>query len=163
MAFMTEIERRFLCRIMNHRALRDAGGERIRQAYLPGTNGPSVRIRERAGRYVLAIKAGEGRVRREVEVEVDRERADALFEMAGELCITKSRHELGRWEVDIFEGRFDGLVVAEVELEHEDEPLPDPPDGIELLEEVTDELTSHDLAALDAGAARTLVARATSR
>lgn len=160
---MLEIERRFLCRITDASALRTAGDVvPIRQAYLT-TEGVAVRIRQAGGVHVLTVKAGGGRVRREVEVEVDAARAEALFAMAEGRSMEKRRHRAGRWEVDVFEGRFEGLLVAEVELEHAEEPLPAPPPGVELLEEVTDTpgFTNQRLAAMDEAEARALVARLT--
>lgn len=147
---MQEIERRFLGRI-DDPELPGRAHEvwRIRQAYL-GVAGPTVRIRQLNGEYILGIKTGDGLVRREVEVRVDGAAAAELFAMAGDVRLEKVRYRYARWEVDVFAGKLEGLVTAEVELVREDEPLPPPPPGLTLVREVTGDrrFTSHGLALL---------------
>ncbi len=154
-----EIERRFLLARIDDGAMGRARRVLdIRQAYL--TRGsPAVRVRESDGAYRMAVKDGEGLVRREVEFAVAAETAAALFEIAGDHVIRKTRYEIGRWEVDVFKGRFEGLLVAEVELESEEEPLPELPSGVEPLCELTGHLgfTNQYLAWLAEAEARTLV------
>ena len=160
---MVEIERRFLCQIPEPDALRAASRRsEIRQGYLSGGE-PAVRIRARDGAYLLTIKAGRGRVRREVEVEVDADAGEALFEMAGDRRLEKVRYVIGRWEIDVYRGPLDGLVLAEVELDAPDEPLPPVPAGVELLREVTDDatFTNQHLAHLAPEEARRLVREVT--
>lgn len=162
---MLEIERRFIARV-DDGALRDADVVRFRQGYLPG-DGTTVRIRRRrpenggAESWLLTIKAGQGLVRHEVEFEIDAERGGALMELAGACVVEKTRHTLGRWEIDVFHGPLDGLVLAEAELESEDEALPDAPAGLELGLEVTEDpkITSHALARMDEREAREFVRR----
>jgi adenylate cyclase len=156
---MQEIERRFLCRVERPDALRAASGRsEIRQGYL--TEGePAVRVRARDGEYLLTIKAGRGLVRDEVEVVVDEESGEKLFEMAGDRQVEKVRYVIDRWEVDVFRGPLEGLVMAEVELRSPGEPLPSVPAGIALLRDVTDDprFTNQNLARLAPDAARDLV------
>lgn len=45
--------------------------------------------------------------------------------------ITKDRYKVGRWEVDVFKGENAGLLIAEIELTSEDEPIEAPPFWIE--------------------------------
>ena len=142
---MLEIERRFLARLNTPLTQ----GERIRQGYLSLTE-PTVRIRDRAGVGVRAVKSGRGLVRREVEVPVDPESGSELLEMAGEIRVDKIRYDVGRWEIDVFQGRLDGLVLAEIELEGEAEETPAEPAGVVLIRDVTMELTNHWLASLPA-------------
>lgn len=171
-----EIERRFLVRRPDAAVLEQADARiEIVQGYL-STGGVSVRIRRcRAGAgwppesgaspadsghaWILTIKSGSGLVRREVELEVDAARGAELLDMCGPVRIEKTRHAIGRWEVDVLGGRFEGLVLAEVELESEDEPLPDPPAGLELGREVTEDpaITNHALAMMASPAARRFV------
>ena len=42
-------------------------------------------------------------------------------------------------QLDRFLGALDGLALLEIELEKEDQPLPNPPDGVHVLREVTDD------------------------
>lgn len=154
-----EIERRFLCRVVDAAALERAGRRTaIRQGYLT-LGDPAVRIRWKDGAYLLTIKSGAGRVRREVEVRVGAEEGGALMEMAGAHRLEKVRYAVGRWEIDVFGGKLDGLVLAEAELHREDERLPDPPACIELLREVTDDgaFTNQRLAQLGAAEAARFV------
>lgn len=158
---MIEIERRFLCRVLEPDALQTAARRsEIRQGYL-SRGEPAVRIRARDGQYLLTIKAGRGRVRREVEVPVDEEAARALFDIAGDRQLEKVRYVIDRWEIDVFRGPLEGLVIAEVELDTPDEPLPRTPPGITLIREVTDDpaFTNQHLASLTPESARRLVGK----
>jgi CYTH domain-containing protein len=155
---MIEIERRFLCLSLEDEALRHAERTTIRQGYL--TEGePAVRIRQMGGAYLLTIKSGRGLKRHEIELPVEPAAGEALMAMVGERKLEKVRCRIGRWEIDLFQGKLHGLVLAEVELEHEEEPLPPPPPGVHLGREVTDErtFTNQHLAMLDDEAAHRLL------
>lgn len=155
-----EIERRFICRIADG-TLPEGGGRRIVQGYISEAAAPTVRVRRYGEDLFLTIKTGSGLVRREVEVPIDATAAEHLFEMAGNRLITKLRWEIGRWEIDRFEGKLEGLIVAEAELDSAEETLPPVPPGVELLREVTAErgMTNGSLARLDEAEARALVER----
>ncbi len=121
-----EIERKFLIRDESWRAV-VARTERLRQGYVATTARASVRIRVSGERAWLGLK---GRVmgasRPEYEYAVPLAEAD---EMLRNLCaeghVEKLRHYVPHagheWEVDEFLGDNAGLVVAELELEREDE------------------------------------------
>ncbi len=159
-----EIERRFVVRA-DARLLRNARRIPLRQGYLTVRDPTTVRIRQEGERWVLAIKAPAGGIaRHEIEVEVPESHGRELLALAVGGSVEKMRHVVDRWEIDVYEGRFAGLVVAEVELHGEDEPLPPTPDGLELVREVTREigLSARGLAALDEARAAELVARLTS-
>jgi adenylate cyclase len=145
-----EIERKFLVRGDGWRAAQavaasadtagESSGVRFRQGYVPAEGTTTVRVRLEGERGVLTIKARtEGLARLEYEYTIPA--ADAL-EMLDHVCgkpqIDKVRHtrRVGGhvWEIDEFLGENAGLVVAEIELDHEDEPF-DRPDW--LGEEVT--------------------------
>jgi len=134
-----EIERRFLVRVAEATWGALGEGRRLRQGYV--RNGrPSVRIRTGEDRgAVLTCKDGSGIRRREVESVVPDEMAEVLFAAAEDRIIEKVRWRLGAWELDRFLGALQGLELLEVELESEDAPLPDPPDGVHVLREVTDD------------------------
>lgn len=128
----TEIERKFLLRDESWRQQADEGTA-FRQGYLIGAEKASVRVRIEGDRANLNIKSATlGVYRQEYEYPIPL--ADAE-EMLDKLCerpqIEKTRHLLRHgdhtWEIDVFAGDNEGLVVAEVELASEDEPfeLPD--------------------------------------
>jgi adenylate cyclase len=112
-----EIERKFLVR-----ALPDdlPTGRSIRQAYVAVEGDVSVRVRDDAGSRILTVKGGRGTVRTEIELELSAERFDALWELAGDRSVEKTRHVLplpqGSVELDMYGGTLVGLIVAEVEF-----------------------------------------------
>lgn len=124
-----EIERRFL---VDDKALpkRLPRGERLVQGYL--SFGPLVRVRtvEPLGRGrkhgLLTIKGQGTRVRPEFEYRIPHTDAGVLLGMCGERVLQKVRMRIGRWELDRYEKRHTGLWLAEMELTHPDEALPDP-------------------------------------
>ncbi len=127
-----EIERKFLISCDSWRQHAD-GGQRMKQGYLIGAERASIRIRIAGEHAWLNIKSATlGVERREYEYPVPRQDAD---EMLAELCerpqIEKVRYKVPwaghTWEVDVFEGDNAGLVVAEIELGHPDEPFERPP------------------------------------
>ncbi|PEQ14195.1 adenylate cyclase [Novosphingobium sp. PC22D] len=127
----TEIERKFLVASPAWRDKADAGSA-LRQAYL--AKGPaSVRVRivdETSAK--LTVKAGEsGVARSEFEYEIPLEDACALFELATGGAIEKRRHRVPAgeglvWEIDVFAGANEGLVLAELELPDPDTPFARP-------------------------------------
>ena len=154
-----EIERRYLARVPKRFWSDVEAGRRLRQAYI--VPGPlSVRIRTGEGRGpVLTCKSGTGVRRREVETVVPDDVAEALFEAAEDRVVEKVRHRLGPWELDRFLGPLDGLVLLEIELDGEDEPIPDPPEGVAMLREVTHDnrFVSSELASMFEDTQRELV------
>ena len=113
----------------------------IRSSYL-ATGDREVRVSydmNVADSYKLTIKSGSGLVRDEVEFAISTEEGQALFDMVDTVPqIEKTRLHFGPWEYDIYEGRFDGLLVLEIELESESSPLPLFPTGLRVLADVTD-------------------------
>jgi len=127
----TEIERKFLVRGTAWRS--GAAGVRYCQGYLSLGAERTVRVRTCGGRGFLTVKGpGEGMARREYEYEIPWRDAREMLEMLCEKpLIIKARYRVGYeglvWEVDQFHGENSGLVIAEIELEHQgqDVPLPD--------------------------------------
>ena len=126
-----EIERKFLVKDEAWRG--DGAGEPIRQGYLCAVSEQSVRVRTVGRRAFLTIKAIKGGFSRyEYEYEIP---LDDAGEMLDRICerplIEKTRYVCDvaglEWTVDVFAGNNDGLVLAEVELEHEDQPIEIPP------------------------------------
>ena len=126
-----EIERKFLVRDDSFRNL--AEGVLIRQGYLVAGGLTSVRVRTMGDEAFLTVK-GETIAASRDEYEYQIPTGDAL-EMIRELCekpiIEKHRYLIDykgyRWEIDEFHGMNEGLVVAEVELDSEDEAFEKPP------------------------------------
>jgi adenylate cyclase len=115
-----EIERKFLVDT-NAWVPRDPG-VRLTQGYLNSDKARTVRVRIEGDRAVLTVKGRtDGITRAEFEYAIPT--VDAAF-MLAHLCeqplIDKHRHTEehdGRvWQIDVFHGLNDGLVVAEVEL-----------------------------------------------
>ena len=136
----TEIERKFLVKSREWQE----GNEPLHtcQGYLASGGECTVRIRVQGERAFLTIKGKtEGMTRAEYEYPIPV--ADAE-EMLQGLCqkpyIEKNRYHVyhaGRkWEVDVFLGENQGLVVAEIELDSEEQQIELPP---WVGEEVTDD------------------------
>lgn len=122
-----EIERKFLVTGDGWRERRR--GIRYRQGYLSLTPERTVRVRRAGTKAFLTIKGtAAGAVRPEYEYRIPL--SDAM-EMLDELCekplIEKIRYRVPVgshvWEVDVFGGDNEGLVVAEVELSRPDERI----------------------------------------
>jgi CYTH domain-containing protein len=115
--------------------------DKIAQGYLCRQNGNSVRVRIRDGKGILTIKGPSldgGLSRYEWEKEISLQEAEELMLLCADALIDKRRY-LVKWgahvyEVDEFYGDNQGLVVAEIELEDENEQFEKPPF---LSEEVT--------------------------
>ncbi|HOP40332.1 MAG TPA: CYTH domain-containing protein [Geobacteraceae bacterium] len=126
-----EIERKFL--VKNDSWKMGCRGLACRQGYLVKDEAITVRVRVLGDQGYLTVKGKtEGIARDEFEYPVPREDAEAMLgSMCGGRIVEKIRYyvESGgfRWDVDEFLGENIGLVLAEVELESEDqEPaLPD--------------------------------------
>ena len=120
-----EIERKFLIDTNKLPALNN--GYQIKQGYIQTIDHTTVRIRIRDKEAFLTIKGKSiGASRLEFEYPIPLQDAnDMLNNLCQTLFIDKTRylikHKNHVWEVDIFEGSNKGLVVAEVELESEDE------------------------------------------
>ena len=87
----------------------------------------------------MTCKSGKGLKRGEVETVVPPEVAEALMQAAGKRVIEKSRWDIGPWQLDRFEGPLEGLTLLEIELHAVDDPIPQPPDGVVVLGEVTED------------------------
>lgn len=127
-----EIERKFLVRDESWRG-RAASRAHIRQAYLTCEGNASVRVRVKGDRSaVLTIKSRGTELRRlELEYPIPVADAEALIALRCGAVIEKVRHVVpcagATFEVDVFAGENAGLIVAEVELPHEDSRLELPP------------------------------------
>lgn len=115
-----EIERKFLVRNAGWREQAD-GGVQLTQFYVATADERSVRVRIRNGEgALLTLKfGGAGLVRDEFEYEIPVEDAREMERFAIGRVIGKTRYRvphLGRiYEVDVFAGALEGLVIAELE------------------------------------------------
>ena len=125
-----EIERKFLVKGDGWRGRGE--GVLFRQGYIARTQDRTVRIRVAGPKGTLTIKyRGEGLARSEFEYDIPLEEAQALLDgLAPGEIIEKTRftfEEKGSvWEVDEFMGANAGLIVAEIELESEDQSFEKP-------------------------------------
>ena len=122
----TEIERKFLVRSDAWRGAAARAPIAIRQGYLVAGEGASVRVRIADENATLTIKGErDGRTREEFEYPIPVADAYGLHALCPHPLIEKQRHEITHggklWEVDEFGGALEGLVIAEVELEREDD------------------------------------------
>lgn len=94
----------------------------IRQGYLGVTATASIRIRIREGKGAqLTVKSStSGLERQEYEYAIPLEDAEDMLKLCTGIIIEKRRHlvPLGDlvWEIDVFSGTHQGLILAEVEL-----------------------------------------------
>lgn len=127
-----EIERKFLVKDGRYKELAFASS-RIRQGYICSGHGRTVRVRIRDARGYLTIKGPStngGLSRYEFEKEITLDEAEHLMLLCEPGLIDKTRYLVrsGKhtFEVDEFYGENEGLVIAEVELDYEDEPYEKP-------------------------------------
>ena len=122
-----EIERKFL--VKNTSVLDGVKGEKLEQGYLSIASERTIRIRRMGENAWITVKSKTEKCSRR-EFEYDVPTVDAEY-MLKEMCIGtiihKVRHLIKHagkiWEVDVFEEPYAGLVIAEVELESENEEI----------------------------------------
>lgn len=121
-----EIERKFLLNDLPPGFERAAGVE-IDQGYLAAeSRGRQVRLRRKGGAFYITVKsAPNGFVRDELEVELSREQFEALWPMTAGWRLRKTRYDVP-WEeftveIDLYAGLNEGLRVAEVEFDSDEQ------------------------------------------
>lgn len=124
-----EIERKFL--VDAARWTPQNAGTLYRQGYLSSHPERTVRVRITDDAAFLTIKgATRGVTRLELEYPIPAADARQLLALCEPPLIEKTRHteEHGgmTWEIDVFHGANDGLIVAEIELASEDQKFPMP-------------------------------------
>jgi len=120
-----EIERKFL---VSGDGWRTSDGRMLCQGYLSRDPARTVRVRIDGEQAFLTIKGlSEGATRLEFEYAIPAEEARDLLKLADGPCVEKIRHRVLHqgllWEVDEFLGDNAPLVLAEVELEREDQAV----------------------------------------
>lgn len=127
-----EIERKFLLRDDGWRAAVTRSTV-MRQGYMGSSPAVSIRVRVAGEAAWLNFKSATlGVARHEFEYAIPRADADEMLALfCGERCLDKTRHFVPwgghTWEIDEFHGANTGLVVAELELDAEDEAFERPP------------------------------------
>ena len=129
---MIEIERKFLVLNNDFIALAVAKN-RIVQGYLNSSPERTVRVRIKRSKGFLTIKGkgnDSGTTRLEWETEIPLAEAEKLLSICENGVIDKIRYEipLGKhiYEVDVFAGENNGLIIAEIELDDENENFEKP-------------------------------------
>lgn len=127
MSLNIEIERKFL--VLNEDFKNEATHQiRIIQGYISSESGRTVRVRIKDDKGILTIKGkskNSGLSRFEWEKEIPLNEAEQLLQLCEKGKIEKIRYEIpaGKhvFEVDVFSGSNEGLIIAEVELNFEEE------------------------------------------
>ena len=148
---MQEIERKFLVDKEKLESVLESSTV-IKQGYIPRGNTTTVRLRIAGDTGYLTLKGKTvGISRSEFEYEIPVEDAEAMLqEYCDQRLIDKLRYIVPfkghNWEVDVFQGNNKGLIVAELELESEDEEF-SKPDWVTV--EVTDEKRYYNALLMD--------------
>lgn len=121
-----EIEYKFLVDQGKWDALVKPTPKLIVQSYLHNTPEKTVRVRVKGDKGYITIKgAAKGLTRTEFEYEIPVSEAEEMIAIFDLPHIRKHRYEIQidqhLWEVDVFEGELDGLILAEVEVTQEGE------------------------------------------
>lgn len=155
----TEIERRFFVKDLPYAISVASDIMEITQGYLMKDFGRTLRIRKHTPLKTyrrnspgapwgqLCFKTSiNNTTRKEYEFPSDIQDAEELLEMCGKHTVEKTRYWIRYmtqderdpiWELDVFHGKNEGLVLVEIELEYENEII-DIPDWVG--EEITDRL-----------------------
>lgn len=123
---MQEIERKFLIKEELWKPV--GAGIPMQQGYLSVDKERVVRVRIAGELAFITIKGKTaGIVRTELEYEIPKKDAEILMKMCLEYLVEKTRYteRIGNltWEIDVFEGKNKGLIIAEVELENENQQV----------------------------------------
>ncbi len=114
-----EIERKFKVEKLPN--LQNVKKAKIIQAYLNTNSEPTLRIRKYNDEYLLTYKYSkkdnEINVCNEVELPITEECFNNLLTKIEGNIIEKTRYFINEIELDIFEGKYEGLILAEVEFE----------------------------------------------
>lgn len=124
---MQEIERKFL--VKSEAFITESHHQnRIVQGYLNSDPERTVRVRIKGEKGFLTVKGvgnASGTTRLEWETEIPVSDAEMLLPLCEKGVIDKVRYEIRKgnhtFEVDVFSGANEGLIIAEVELQSENE------------------------------------------
>lgn len=129
---MIEIERKFLVTSDDFKT-KSHKQTRIIQGFLNTDPLRTVRVRLKDDKGILTVKglsSNDGLSRFEWEKDISKPDAEALLQLCEKGVIDKVRYEVNVgehvFEVDVFSKDNEGLVIAEVELQHEDDMFEKP-------------------------------------
>jgi adenylate cyclase len=127
-----EIERKFLIKKDLWEKVAKDKSNYIKQGYLTTDPNLTIRVRLKDQQAFLTIKGKtKGASRPEYEYEIPRADASELLDNFSTNSIAKTRYEIiddgNLWEVDQFHGDNEGLIVAEIELQDENQKFSLPP------------------------------------
>lgn len=136
-----EIERKFLINFEKINKEDIKSSNIIKQGYLPTTNNTVVRVRISENKGYLTIKGeNNGITRSEFEYEIPLLEAEEMISQFCSKLIEKERFNIligeHNWEVDVFKGDNEGLIIAEIELSSVEEKFVIPE---WVIKEVTDD------------------------
>ena len=127
---MKEIERKFLVR--DESVFQNCRFDQIQQSYLFNEHNRSLRIRIKNNLAFMTIKGNQiGMTRDEFEYQIPIDDARQIIERFDLKLLSKKRYYLNvgnlTWEIDVFDGKLSGLIVAEIEIptENFDFDIPD--------------------------------------
>lgn len=149
-----EIERKFLVSRFDKTLAYDT--IEIRQGYVFSEEGKVVRVRTWNDKAYITLKYRISKLtRNEYEYEIPKSDAERLLnDLCSNSILSKTRYLVSysgkKWEVDVFHGGCEGLILAEIELSSEDEEL-DIPDFA--VKEVTSDpfYSNHNIAKRSCG------------
>ena len=127
---MKEIERKFLVKSHEYR-VNSVEIHDIKQGYLSTRKESTVRIRIKNKSAFITIKGiSIGATRDEWEYSIPMNDALDMLKICQGNIIEKKRYIVKidgyMWEIDEFHGIHEGLIIAEIELTHENETFPIP-------------------------------------
>lgn len=122
-----EIERKFLVKKIPSQYCQYTPNQ-IEQGYMAiEDEGNTVRLRRKGDTYFLTVKSLGTLVREERETKITKEQFEALWKSTAGRRIVKERYEIPYrdWviELDVFKGKLEGLIMAEVEFESVEEAM----------------------------------------
>ncbi|MCX6287463.1 MAG: CYTH domain-containing protein [Bacteroidetes bacterium] len=126
-----EIERKFLVDHNKWAELPKPSGTLYRQGYLNDEPGKTIRVRAAGDKGFLTIKGPPLKtVRQEFEFEIPLSDTYEILELFSLRKVEKVRYRIlfnqKIWEVDVFDGENEGLILAEIELRQADESFTTP-------------------------------------
>ncbi|MBS1528682.1 MAG: CYTH domain-containing protein [Bacteroidetes bacterium] len=134
-----EIERKFLVDHDKWTKVQKPEGTHYKQGYILADPGLTVRVRISDKNAFLNLKSKNSQVsRNEYEYEIPLQDGKEILDSFTKTSTEKIRYVIpfagNDWEVDVFVGDNEGLIVAEIELDDENAPFEKP-------DWVTDEVT----------------------